>query len=219
MKDNIDDYVITKVTDSDDCYTIMSDSNGFVLYKKYNVVPKVGDTITLHCKGFAHIRGMDINGTKIFYKTDEQLEDHRKKELAKYEQRQLDEFEKSKSKLDSQYDSLLICFKQRIDKFRTNNPNFRVEYEAYELFCCMEAIKIANGCKTVENVTKFHKDSFIDEMKQLVPDMDDGHSGNTFGAACQLAVVYLQSPKQLRSVHGALAPLVGSAEYGDSLKK
>jgi hypothetical protein len=219
MRDTIDDYVITKVTDSEDCYSIMSDSNGFVLYKKYNVVPKVGDVITLQCKGFSHIRGMDINGTKIFYKTDEELEAHRLKERAKYEQKQIDDFEKSKSLLDAQYDSLPICFKQRIDKFRTNNPKFRVEYEAYELFCCMEAIKIANGCKTVENVTKFHKDSFSDEMKQLVPNLDDGHSGNTFGAACQLAIVYLQSPKQLRSVHGALAPLVGSADYGDSLKK
>lgn len=219
MRDTIDDYVITKVTDLDDCYSITAGSNGFVLYKKHNIAPKVGDIITLHCKGFSHIRGMDINGTKIFYKTDEELETHRQKEMEKYEQKKKDDFEKSKSKLDAQYDSLPIYFKQRIDKFRTNNPDFRVDYEAYELFCCMEAIKIANGCKTLENVIKFHKDSFSDEMKQLVPNLDDGHSGNTFGAACQLAIVYLQSPKQLRSVHGALAPLVGSADYGDSLKK
>lgn len=201
------------------CYSISANSNGFILYKKYNIVPKVGDTITLYCKGFSHIRGMDINGIKIFYKTDEELEAHRVKELAKIEQRQRDEFEKSKPKLDAQYESLPNCFKQRIDKFRTNNPEFRIKYESYEMFCCLEAIKIANGCKTVNKIREFHKNSFTAEMKALVPDLDGGHSGNTFGMACQLAVIYLESPKHLRQVHGAISPLVGSAEHGDSLKK
>lgn len=219
MKDRIEDFTISRISEDAMCYSISTNSSGFVLCKKYNVVPKIGDVITLYCKGFAHIRGMDINGTKIFYKTDEELEAHRVKELAKIEQRQRDEFERSKSQLDAQYESLPNCFKQRIDKFRTNNPEFRVKYESYEMFCCLEAIKIANGCKTVEKVREFHKDSFTDEMKALVPDLDDGHSGNTFGMACQLAVIYLESPKHLRQVHGAISPLVGSAEHGDSLKK
>lgn len=126
MKDRIEDFTISRISEDAMCYSISTNSSGFVLYKKYNVVPKIGDVITLYCKGFAHIRGMDINGTKIFYKTDEELEAHRVKELAKIEQRQRDEFERSKSQLDAQYESLPNCFKQRIDKFRTNNPEFRV---------------------------------------------------------------------------------------------
>jgi hypothetical protein len=30
-----------------------------------------------------------------------------------------------------------------------------------------------------------------DEQKSLVPGLDDGHSGNTFGVACRLAIFYL----------------------------
>jgi hypothetical protein len=51
-------------------------------------------------------------------------------------------------------------------------------------------------------------------QKTIVPDLDDGHSGNTFGAALCLAHLYLTEPEAVAGVMGALAPLVGSEEYG-----
>jgi hypothetical protein len=113
--------------------------------------------------------------------------------------------------MDADYDALPDDFKQRIDRFRKNNPDFRVDYEAYEMFCCMEAIKIANACKTVENVDKFYKSG----NSKLVPDLSDGHSGNTFGCACLLAKLHLESPELVHQAYGAMSPLVGSKDYGD----
>jgi hypothetical protein len=78
------------------------------------------------------------------------------------------------------------------------------------LFCCTEAVKIANACKTVENVDKFYNGK-----SELVPDLNDAHSGNTFGCACLLAKLHLQSPELVYKVHGALSELVGSKDYGD----
>lgn len=45
--------------------------------------------------------------------------------------------------MDVDYENLPDAFKKRIDRFRANNPDFRFEFESYELFCCMEAVKIA----------------------------------------------------------------------------
>lgn len=44
--------------------------------------------------------------------------------------------------------------------------------------------------------------------------ISEGHSGNTFGMACRLAYLYLTEPENVIKLHGALAPLVGSKEYG-----
>jgi hypothetical protein len=37
-----------------------------------------------------------------------------------------------------------------------------------------------------------------DEQKKLVPGLDDGHSGNTFGMACRLAIAYLPRIREKR---------------------
>lgn len=52
-------------------------------------------------------------------------------------------------------------------------------------------------------------------QKAEMPAMDEGHSGNTFGAATQLAYWWLTQPENIDKQYGALAPLVGSQDYGD----
>ena len=53
----------------------------------------------------------------------------------------------------------------------------------------------------------------VDKQKMIVP-IDDGHSGNTFGCAVMLAILYVTSPEYIIKAHGALAPLVGCEAYG-----
>lgn len=204
---------ITEVTESDEWYYLMCDGTGTGLKKKHGLIPSVGDELTIHYVNgpFTQIRGMDVNGVRAFYKTDEELEAHRINQKAKYEQDQRDEFEKNKEELDRQYDGLPDVFKARIDRFRANNPNFRVEYERYEMFCCTEAVKIAEACKTPDEVKAF-KDKSYEEQRSVI---DEGHSGNTFGCAVSLAYIYLSEPESVAKVHGALSPLVGSEAYGD----
>lgn len=59
----------------------------------------------------------------------------------------------------------------------------------YNMFCCRQAVIFAEALITVENIKKF-KEMGVDEQKALVPGMDDGHSGNTFGMSCALVMAY-----------------------------
>lgn len=207
---------ITNVRESEDWYEISQDSMCCGLKKSYGVVPKVGDKLTVHTKGgaFGTIRGMDLNGNKIFWKTDEELESDRVEWLRKNEEDKQQRFKDGVAEMDKQYDSLPKCFQERIDKFRSNNERFRIDFESYELFCCEQAVLIANACKTVEAIEAFKKMQWEQQLKK-VPGLSDGHSGNTFGCACYLAYWYLSNPENVQRVNGALSPLVGSVEYGD----
>ena len=208
--------VITEVTESEDWYSISQNGMGCGLKKEYGVKPKVGDKLTVHTKGgsFGTIRGMDLNGSKIFWKTDEDLEAERVEWLRNNEERKQQKYKDNVSEMDKQYNALPKCFQERIDKFRANNDRFRIDYESYELFCCDQAILIANACKTKEEVQVF-KDKDWDKQLKQVKGLSDGHSGNTFGVACILAYWYLEQPENVVKMHGALSPLVGSEEYGD----
>lgn len=119
-------------------------------------------------------------------------------------------------KLNKMYDDLPPEFKERIDTFRKNNPKFRVDYEHYELFCCEQAVIIANALKTPEAVKEWAESS---DRWELVPNLDHGHSGNTMGMATHLAYWYLQQPDAINRIAGALSPLVGSKEYEEKNKR
>jgi len=190
--------------------------------------PKIGNTVRLYGRGMGYpVRGILIgedhpggeglgliNWRTARYQTAAEHEAQFKADLAETKQKRLEEFETTgRAKLDAQYNSLPDHFKRRIDKFRANNPEFRQEYEGYEMFCCTQAVAFADALKTPEAVEAFYKLPY-NEQRIRVPAMDDGHSGNTFGAACSLAIHYLREPQDVVKMHGALAPLVGSEEYG-----
>lgn len=185
---------------------------GFGLDPKYNYIPKIGDIIKLHTINVTTIRGLDVNGINIYYKSDEQLEIERTEWLDNHEKEKQQRFLDHKEKMDEDYNSLPDVFKKRIDKFRNNNPRFRIDYEEYEVFCCKEAIKIAEYCKTPEKVEEFSNLKWKDQVKAGI---SDRHSGNTFGCSVQLAYQYLNEKENIPLVYGALSPLVGSEEYGD----
>ncbi len=215
MKNYKETRTITKVTESENWIEISQDGMCCGLKKEYGVVPKVGDKLTVHTKGgaFGTIRGMDLNGKKIFWKTDEELEAERVEWLRKNEEEKQQKFKDGVAELDKQYNALPKCFQERIDKFRANNDRFRLDYEGYELFCCEQAVAIADACKTPDAVQEFGVKEWVEQLLQ-VPKLSDGHSGNTFGASCTLAYWYLSNPENIVRVHGALSPLVGSDEYG-----
>ena len=199
--------IITEVRESDDWYELSQDGMCCGLKKKYGVKPKVGDKLTVHTKGssFGTIRGMDLNGETIFWKTDEELESDRVEWLRKNEEDKQQKFKENVAEMDEKYNKLPDFFKKRIDRFRANNNRFRIDYESYEVFCCEQAVLIAEACKTKD----------WKEQLEQVEGLSDGHSGNTFGCSCILAYLYLDNPENVVKVHGALSPLVGSEEYGD----
>ena len=51
-------------------------------------------------------------------------------------------------------------------------------------------------------------------QKEVIPNLGEGHSGKSFGAAMFLASMFLQRPALIAKAHGALCPLVGCDDYG-----
>ena len=209
---------VTKVIKGEKYYDISCDGICFGLEIKYGYEPKIGDEIKLCTVRGSEIRGIFANGKKIFYKSDKQLEQERKEWLENNEKEKQEKFKNQKAELDKDYENLPEVFKKRIDKLRANNPRFRVDYESYEMFCCNEALKIAEALKTPEAIEEWSKLNY-DKQYKMVKNLSDGHSGNTFGCAVSLAFWYLKESENVAKMHGALAPLVGSGEYGCVEKK
>lgn len=223
---------------SEDSFT-REDGQSFGIQKEWHVEIKSWDVARFYGRGIGSpVRGLDINGIQCFYRTEEEQRIKAVKEVEKYKNEQKTEFEKNKESLDQKYLNLPEVFQRRIDKFRTNNPDFRWKYEPYEMFCCEQAVVIAtaiskqlvnqtmNESLTLEEAKKViaekapsalreFYDMSWEKRKETIPELADGYSGNTFGCSVKLAGFYIsENPENVVKFHGALAPLVGSEKYG-----
>lgn len=178
------------------------------------VEPRVGMTARFYGSGIGGVvRGLFLDGIEIFYRSERQQRIKELDDLAASERKQREGFEVKRENFDKRFQTLPAVFRRRLLKFRRNNPDFRWKYEQYELFVCEEAVKIAGTMKTAARVREFSAMDFRIQ-RQHVPCLSDQHSGNTFGMAVKLAYLYLSEPENVVRVHGALAMLVGSEEYG-----
>jgi hypothetical protein len=230
------DLVIKKI---DEHSFTTDDGWSFGIQKQWPVAIKVGDIARFYGKGVGYaVRGLDINGVSCFYRTEEQQTKENAKWVRDYDYKQKAAFEKNRASLDEKYQNLPEVFQKRIDKFRTNNPDFRWRFEAYEMFCCEQAVIIASAigqqligeamagglpieeakkaiAERAPQVLKEFSDMPWEKQLETVPGLEDGHSGNTLGCAVALASFYVsEHPENIVKLHGALAPLVGSEEYG-----
>ena len=186
----------------------------FGVPKDSAVMPHVGDSARFYGRGIGYtVRGLFLNGAKVFYRTEQEQKREDAKSLRKFhEQKRLD-FEKSRAKLDREFCTLPKEFKDRIAGFRAFRSDWRAEFEAYEMSVCVDAVNIATAMKTAAKVEAFGKLSW-DEQKAAVPDLSDGHSGNSFGCAVRLAWLWLTDAALVAKEHGALCPLVGCKALG-----
>lgn len=178
------------------------------------IVPKPGMIARQWGQGVGYpVRGLAINGHVVYYRTEEEDNERHRQQCEKHDQQKRDDFELNRVSLDMRYDALPQCFRDRIDRFRRNNPDFRWEYEPYEMLVCEDAVKIARACGSMSRVEAFSKKPWDEQVAQ-VPTLFDGHSGNSFGMAMRLAHDFLLDEDRVRQRHGALATLVGSEVYG-----
>lgn len=189
------EHVIEGVRPSTDGYELQLDGSGcFWCPKESPIVPTVGMIARLYGKGFGYtVRGLDINGFEVFYRTAAEEDERHRQWCRDEEAKRQKELEENLPAMDAKYAALPEVFRLRIDKFRGNNPTFRRDFESYEMFCCEQAVVIADALKTSDAVRKW-ADLPFEEQKASVPGLGDGHSGNTFGCACSLAVLYLDRP-------------------------
>ena len=194
----------------------LANSTGFGFkssYLKGKRPPQVGDIARVYAKWGSTIRGVDLRGEPLFYKTQAELDAEHAEWVADHKERKRKRFKKDRRKLDRQFASLPDVFQRRISWFRAWNPDFRVDNESYEMMVCLDAVKIAQACGTEAKVRQFLEGSWA-KQHELVPDLEEGHSGNSFGAAVNLARLYLHDPILVMAEHGALTPLVGCEEFG-----
>jgi hypothetical protein len=163
------------------------------------IEPKPGDTVRVYPESHlgSRIRGIFVNGKMVRYKTPAQSEYEHHRWVVTWHNERKEKFIANREKMDANFDALPDVFKKRIQGFREKDADFRWDSEDYEVFCCTEAVKIAaalreqareRGIEAVVN--EFHKKPWDDQKR--IANIDDGHSGNTFGGACSLAAVLLR---------------------------
>lgn len=162
-------------------------------------VPEVGDLIRHYGRGFGYpFHGVEIDGEELFYRTPWERFAERMAMLAGFDRQSRERFEEQREELDAKYDALPEALKLRFDRFRAEDPDFRHEGEAYEMAAAWDGAKIADYLrpqaivakdeKAIERLVRdFHALSW-EEQKAAIPDLDEGHSGNTFAGACRLAL-------------------------------
>lgn len=187
----------------------------FALDVKYGVEPKVGDIVQQRVRGVTYILGVMINGKEVYSRSDEEDQEIREKAKEESDQRQKESFEKSKDKMDKDFSRLPMPMQRKIERLRKNNPEFRWQFEPYELFVCKEAFQIAIKLKDSERIQRFIRTNSSEVQQKLVPNLKyKEHSGNTFGKACAYALWFVSNPKLFHLSHGAMAELVGCEHYG-----
>ena len=205
---------ITEVSDDGDRYDINCGGGHLCIPKKPGIVPKKGDIARFYGKGFGYmVRGVDVAGQTVYYRSEKQSEDDRKKQVALDKAKRKKEYLKSAPETHKRVDALPNEFKDRINYFRSRNPDWKYEFEGYELFTCEQAVAISTRLKTTEDISSWTKLPF-EEQKKIVPELSDGHSGNSFGMAARLAALYWSEPELIVKMHGAMCGLCGCEDYG-----
>jgi len=185
-----------------------------------NPQPAVGDIARMYGRGFGYtVRGLYLNDQRIFYRTEAEDEQKHQEWCLEQKQNKRADFEANREERDRQVAALPEIFQRRIQKFRDNNPEFRWEYEPYEVFCCEQAVLFARKFPTAEQLQAFAKMSWEEQLLHFTEEERKGfeeHSGNTFGAAVRLAYHYVTNQENVYREHGSLVGLVGCQEYGCS---
>ena len=185
-----EEYVLEKVSEEGDYYTLSFDGGlGIGLAKSFGVIPVAGQTVRMYGRGFGYpVRGMAVNGVIAYHRTRAEDEAKHRADVEESNAKKRAKFEADREDHDRRIAALPPVFASRFARFLKHNPDFRWEFEGYELFCCEEALRLAVHARAaggaafpVEWVRAFAA-APVGAQQQMAPDMKLGeHSGNTFG--------------------------------------
>ena len=166
---------------------------------------------------FSLVRGVEINGKRLFYTTKEQAEQEQREYVENRRRKQQAELDEQRADRDQRRSALPEPLRARLDRYESRNPDWRRDYESYELFVCEQAAILAALPKSGdigEWYDRFRALSYK-QQKAAWPGLSDDHSGNTFDAARVLAYQLDMGRRDaIVNGHGAMTPLVGCEDYG-----
>ncbi len=183
-------------------------------------VPEAGQMVRFYGRHAGSLggsrRGLVIDGTVIQYRTEEEDKAYHRLQRHKREVERQREFEENEEDLYARWDALPVPFRARLTYFVRHNPDFYWEFLPYELMVCEDAAKLALVASAHEDpsawIEQFYKLDY-ERQREQVPQLSDGHSGNSFGFVVRLAHVHARG-EMVELEHGALCPLVGCEAYG-----
>lgn len=206
--------MIVEVTDEGDRFMIRVDDGWSVSLPKkdFLATPSVGNGA--HLGEFGQVvRGIQCGDKTVYYKSKAQLEQERLEWLAKKYAEEEQQLSDEREDRDLRWSKLPEVFQKRPVIFTKGQPRWRQKYEPYELFVCEQAFAIAEYFKTKEAIIAWLSLE-ADRQYEACPVLSKEHSGNTFGMSVRLARAYLEDPKLVPQMHGAIVPLVGCEECG-----
>lgn len=216
VHEQFEDHVIEQAEEAGDYYSLsFVGGMGFGLSKAHlgERVPRAGQTVRLYGRGFGSVvLGASLDGVLLWRETEDEYRQRMTIDAEIRRSAERAEVDANRAERDARVAALPVCFRKRIARFRRNNPDFYWEHEDYEMAACVDAVKIADAFREADNpsdaLMAFHRLPWADQ-KAAVPDLSDGHSGNTFGMAVRLAHHYLTDERLVFADHATIAPLTG----------
>lgn len=206
-------------------------------------VPMAGDVIRIFGSFGRLVRGVAVRREDVFrpvyYMTP--AEQRAKHEAAnrKAQVEKLVELEETRTERDARVTALPEVFRARIAHFTKHGggDTWRANFESYEVMVCEQAVGLAEALRPLlpplpepvadaagpnDDPRWVAVDKFVSEhvgdnetaVRKIFPQLDGGHSGNSYGAMVMLTKLYLYHEPLVFQMHGALATLVGCDEYG-----
>lgn len=156
------------------------------------IVPKVGQPISIYGRFGQPVHGVDLGTESVYWMTEKEREADYAVMLAKIDRDRREQYERDREKQNATVEALSPLLKKRMERFRLDRPEEDALEEGYEIFCCQQAEVIVEICK--REMPNLEPSAAIEWFRALPYDLqkkmgvDDGHSGNTFGGACMLAL-------------------------------
>lgn len=211
------EHKLTEVAAGAEGWTLSFDGFGIFCPKdKCEQSPVVGEAARLYGKGLGYsVRGIIIEGRVYSYLTEEQDAERHANWVAERKRSRQALEQSERADRDARRDALPEALRHRLLRFEIRNPEWRSEFEPYELFVCEEAARLAAHFGSDVEALRVFVSGTQSEQAAGIPALKLGeHSGNTWGMAVELAKRLMVDPKLVQGAHGALCALVGCSEYG-----
>lgn len=218
MNIEIEAHILTDVRETTSGWEIGHDSAFLHIPKDSPIVPEVGME-AVYIGGFGRpVRGLFINGVTVWYRTADQQQAYMDDLVRQDQERQKVEFEEQRAALDADFADLPEPFQKWMQKFRDENPDYRWKIESYDMCIARDAVKIANAFETDDQLKTFSEWGW-EQQNKAVPNLDKGHSGNTFGMAVRMARLYKLDHALVERFHSGMCMLAGCEGVGHKIKE